>query len=61
MAALGRTVYNLKGGILAWVLEGGAVYDADGESKRIHVYGKEWNYAPADYETVTFSFWQRLF
>ena len=37
----GIRMYNLKGGILAWVLEGGKVYDQNGETRRIHVYGKK--------------------
>jgi sodium/bile acid cotransporter 7 len=61
MADRGVTVYNLKGGILAWALEGGKVYDADGKTKRIHVYGKKWNYAPAGYDTVKFGFFEQLF
>jgi rhodanese-related sulfurtransferase len=62
MAQKGITVKNLAGGILAWTLEGGKVYDASGiETKRIHVYGDRWDYAPAGYETVKFSLWQQLF
>ena len=34
-------VYNLKGGILAWVHEGGKVYDQTGETNRIHIYDQE--------------------
>lgn len=49
----GIIMANLKGGMLAWVLEGGKVFDAQGETKRIHVYGKTWNYAPEAYE----AFW----
>ena len=52
MAKKGISIYNLEGGILAWVLEGGKVYDAKGETKRIHVYGKKWNYPAAGYEAV---------
>jgi rhodanese-related sulfurtransferase len=48
----GLTAYNLAGGILAWVLEGGKVYDSSSETKRIHVYGKRWNYLPDGYEAV---------
>jgi rhodanese-related sulfurtransferase len=48
----GITMLNLRGGLLAWVHEGGKVYDAQGETKRIHVYGPKWNLAPKDYETV---------
>jgi len=48
----GIPVYNLRGGILAWVHDGGQVYDQSGETYRIHVYGQEWNLAPERYETV---------
>jgi sodium/bile acid cotransporter 7 len=61
MAGRGVTVYNLEGGMLAWVLEGGKVYDEEGETRRIHVYGDKWNYAPAGYEAITFGFFERLF
>ncbi|MBU1161682.1 MAG: rhodanese-like domain-containing protein, partial [Proteobacteria bacterium] len=62
MARQGITVVNLKGGILAWVLEGGKVYDKSGkEVKQVHVYGDKWNYAPAGYEIVKFSLWDQLF
>jgi sodium/bile acid cotransporter 7 len=56
----GTRVYNLQGGLLAWVLEGGKVYDSRGETRRIHVYGKKWNYPPAGYESVLFGFWEQL-
>ena len=52
MANSGMRFYNLKGGILAWVLEGGKVYNATGETKRIHVYGKKWNYPATGYESI---------
>jgi len=48
----GIPVYNLKGGILAWVHDGGKVYDQIGETRRIHVYDSEWNLLPARYEAV---------
>lgn len=57
----GIIIYNLAGGILAWTLEGGKIYDANGEAKRIHIYGKKWNYPPNGYEPVVFSVWERLF
>lgn len=47
-------IYNLRGGILAWVLEGGKVYDKKGETMRVHVYGSKWNYIPKGYEPVVF-------
>lgn len=62
MAAKGITLLNLRGGILAWTLEGGRVYDSSGkEVKRIHVYDDRWDFAPAGYETVKFSRWEQLF
>jgi sodium/bile acid cotransporter 7 len=48
----GITMHNLKGGMLAWAHEGGKVYDANGETKRIHVYKNKWNYVPEGYEAV---------
>jgi sodium/bile acid cotransporter 7 len=48
----GIPVYNLRGGLLAWVHEGGKVYDQTGETRRIHVYSQEWNLAPEQYEAV---------
>lgn len=58
----GISVRNLEGGILAWTLEGGKVYDENGEeTNRIHVYGKKWNVAPAGYEAVMFSLWEQMF
>ena len=61
-AKQGIDVVNLQGGILAWTLEGGKVYDASGdEVKQIHVYGDKWDYAPAGYESVKFSLWEQVF
>ena len=57
----GVHVENLRGGVLAWVFEGGRVYDAGGETKRVHVYGKKWNYLPKGYEPVMFGFFERYF
>ena len=48
----GITVYNLKGGLLAWVHDGGKVYDHNGETRRIHVYGRKWNLGPQSYEAA---------
>ena len=58
----GIAVLNLQGGILAWLLEGGKVYDQNGkEVKRVHVYGGKWEFAPDGYETVKFSRWEQMF
>jgi sodium/bile acid cotransporter 7 len=52
MLEKGRRVHNLEGGILGWVHEGGKVYDEGEETRRIHVYGRRWNYPPQSYEAV---------
>jgi sodium/bile acid cotransporter 7 len=52
LKARGITLLNLKGGLLAWVYAGGRVYDKNGETQRIHVYGKKWNLGPKDYEGI---------
>jgi len=61
MADRGVEILNLKGGILAWTLEGGTVYHDGKPVKRIHVYGHRWDYAPAGYESVRFNLWNQLF
>ena len=61
MAKKGIQIYNLRGGLLAWVLEGGKVYNALGETKRINVYGKEWDYPPKGYESVRLGFFEKYF
>jgi len=62
MAKQGITVINLQGGILAWILEGGKVYDESGKPvKRVHVYGDKWDYAPADYKSIKFNFLEKMF
>ncbi len=48
----GILVHNLSGGILAWVHDGGKVYDHNGETNRIHVYGRKWNLGPNRYQAV---------
>jgi sodium/bile acid cotransporter 7 len=48
----GIIMSNLRGGMLAWVHEGGKISNAKGETKRIHVYGEEWNYPPESFEAV---------
>ena len=48
----GIELVNLRGGILAWAHDGGEVYDANGPTRRIHVYGPKWDLAPADYQAI---------
>lgn len=52
MQKKGVSMLNLKGGMLAWVHEGGKVYDQHGETKQVHVYSKKWNYLPDAYSPV---------
>ena len=61
MEKKGIRINNLAGGLLAWVFEGGKVFDTHGETKRIHVYGQKWNYLPRGYEMVMFNFFEKYF
>ncbi len=61
MAQKGLSVHNLSGGILAWSHEGGKVYDGKAEIKRLHVYGKKWDYPPSGYESVKFGLFGTFF
>ncbi len=48
-------VWNLEGSILMWVNLGNSVFETGGaETKRVHVYGKEWNVLPRGYTPVMF-------
>lgn len=48
----GLTVANLKGGLLGWVHAGGPLVRGDHPVRRLHVYGRKWDLAPAGIETV---------
>ena len=48
----GLDAYNLKGGILSWAHAGQEVVDGQGETRKVHVYGSEWNLLPCGYEAV---------
>jgi len=48
----GITMYNLRGGLLAWIHDGGRVVDQKGETNSIHVYGRKWNLAPTGFQAV---------
>lgn len=52
LKARGIAMLNLRGGMLAWVHAGGKLYDRDGETRRLHVYGRKWNLAPRGYEAL---------
>jgi rhodanese-related sulfurtransferase len=46
-------IANLRGGLLGWLHAGGKIYDNEGrESRRVHIYGCIWNYAPIEYESI---------
>lgn len=44
--------YNLSGGILAWVHAGGRVFDDKGQTKRVHVFGDDYDVLPEGYIAV---------
>jgi rhodanese-related sulfurtransferase len=48
----GRDIANLQEGLLGWLRAGGKIYDDHGETRRVHIYGPMWNYAPANCEAV---------
>jgi rhodanese-related sulfurtransferase len=48
----GFTARNLAGSVLAWA-HAGQPFDVDGRpSRRVHVYGPDWNLLPSGYEPV---------
>lgn len=49
----GGRVLSLSGGMMAWLLKGGKVYNAGEETKKVHVFGDAWNYLPEGYEAAT--------
>lgn len=53
MQKKGVSVANLYGGILSWVDAGKGVLDSQGnQTKKVHVYGSDWNILPEGYEGV---------
>jgi len=48
----GIIMLNLRGGLLAWIHEGGKVFSQGGETRKVHVYGPRWDLAPAPYQTI---------
>ena len=52
MGRRGITIVNLKGGLLAWAHAGGALVRGYKQVKQLHVYGRKWDLAPSDIETV---------
>lgn len=43
---------NLEGSILAWTLAGLPLENAEGPTKRVHVYGRTWDLAAQGFSTV---------
>ncbi len=53
LRAQGIDARNLRGGILAWIAHGGALYDSLGKvTHQVHVYAKAWAVVPANYSAV---------
>ncbi|MGD9002689.1 MAG: rhodanese-like domain-containing protein [Anaerolineae bacterium] len=49
----GVNAFNLRGGVLAWALNGGSFATFDGKSTRqVHVHGERWDVLPPGYEAV---------
>ena len=49
----GFRAFNLKGGVLAWALEGKSFITLKGEKTyQVHVYGKKWNALPSNYKAM---------
>jgi len=48
----GWDVRNFEGSILAWTLAGLPLEDAEGPTKRVHVYGRTWDLAAQDFSSV---------
>jgi rhodanese-related sulfurtransferase len=49
----GLKAFNLRGGVLAWALEGRTFVTPSGEvTRQAHVYSGEWNVLPPGYESV---------
>lgn len=52
LRAEGFDASNLRGAILAWTHAGQPLVDAQGETRRVHVYGRKWNLVASGYEGV---------
>jgi len=48
----GTSMYNMQGGILAWLHAGGIVHKDGKPVNRVHVYGRKWNLAPSAMKSV---------
>lgn len=53
LKAKGIHVMNLRGSILSWTHVGGELVDSQQRpTRRVHVYGKRWNWVASGYEAV---------
>lgn len=52
LRAEGFDALNLRGAILAWTHAGEPLVDAQGATRRVHVYGRKWNLVASGYEGV---------
>lgn len=50
--AAGVDARNLVAGVLGWSEVGGTFVDANGPTRRVHVYGPTWDLLPEGYEAV---------
>ena len=48
----GFKAYNLVGGVLSWAHEGNEFVCDSANTKKVHVYGKDWDLAPERYKTT---------
>jgi rhodanese-related sulfurtransferase len=48
----GVTAYNLVGGVLSWAHEGNEFVCDSGSTRNVHVYGKDWDLAPEEYQAT---------
>jgi len=48
----GISMFNMQGGILAWLHAGGIVHKDGKPVNRVHVYGSKWNLAPSAMKSV---------
>ncbi len=58
LVAKGFDALNLRGSVLSWTHEGGKLVDHDGkDTKKVHVYGKDWDLVPEGFRSVTKKPW----
>jgi rhodanese-related sulfurtransferase len=48
----GFDAYNLKGGLLSWAHHDQKFFDENGETSRVHVYGRKWSLLPEGYQAI---------